>query len=68
MNKQKSFDTRQLRHDLKGLVEPLQTVKMLLDSGRIEQAVSIHTAALDALKKLVKRVDDATDGERGGQS
>lgn len=66
MNKS-SLDTRQLRHDLKGLVEPLETVKMLLDSGRIVPAINIQTAALEALKKLVQRIDEATNGKHGGE-
>ena len=65
---QPTLDARQFRHDLIGLVEPLETVKMLLDVGKIEQAVKIQTAAIETLKKLAKRVDEASAGKRGDES
>lgn len=62
-----SLDVKQLHHDLKGLIEPVETVKILLDSGKIEQAVRIQTALLDALKKLVQGVETSVAEKRGGE-
>jgi hypothetical protein len=62
------LDIRQLRHDLLGLVEPLETAKMLLEIGKIEQAVRIQNAALDALKKIVQGIDAAPTFKRGGEA
>ena len=63
-----SLDFKQLQHDLKGLVEPVETVKILLESGKIEQAVRIQTSLLDALKKLVQGVEAVAIEKRGGES
>lgn len=54
-----SFDLKQLRHDLRGLIEPLETVKMLLEIGKVDQAARIQSATLESLKKLVHGVDAA---------
>jgi len=63
-----SLDVKQLQHDLKGLIEPVETVKILLESGKIEQAVRIQTSLLDALKKLVQGVEAVATEKRGGES
>lgn len=54
-----SLDLKQLRHDLRGLVEPLETVKMLLESGKVDQAKRIQSASVETLKRLVQGVDAA---------
>ena len=67
MNKP-ALDVRQLRHDLRSLIEPLDTVKMLLQSNKVEQAVRIQSAALDSLKKLLQSIDEAATDKSGGET
>lgn len=63
-----SIDLKQLRHDLRGLVEPLETVKMLLESGKVDQATRIQNATLEILKKLVQGIDVSVKESRGGDA
>ena len=63
-----SIDLKQLRHDLRGLVEPLETVKMLLELGKVDQATRIQSASLESLKKLVQSVDAAVTEKSGGEA
>ena len=55
----KNINIKQLSHDLRSLVEPLEIVETMCKQNKIEQALKIQTAAIKALKKTLNEVESA---------
>lgn len=51
------INARQLSHDLRSLIEPLETAAYMYKINKPEQAIRIQSSAIKALKKLLADIE-----------
>lgn len=51
------INSRQICHDLRSLIEPLETVELLCKTNRPVQAIQLQSGVIKALKKLLSSIE-----------